>query len=69
MYDAYGQRVEWWDANTLSSFRERTQCVASQFSAYEFEDGEMVNGNLTLGMYVCMYVCMYDLRVCVCVCV
>ena len=48
-YDEEGRLNQWWDAVTLARFRQRTQCVASQFGAYTDVLGEHISGNLTLG--------------------
>jgi len=49
LYDGKGIVHNWWDPNTLDKFKERTRCISHQFGGYEFQKGEMVDGELTLG--------------------
>ncbi len=48
-YDATGKLNNWWTADDLKRFRERTQCVADQFEGYFIEPGIHHNGKLVLG--------------------
>ncbi len=48
-YDAVGRLNNWWTAEDLARFNERTQCVADQFEAYFIEPGIHHNGKLVLG--------------------
>jgi putative endopeptidase len=47
-FDAKGNLANWWQPQTEKQFKERTQCVADQYSQYEV-GGSKVNGALTLG--------------------
>jgi len=48
-YDAQGRLNNWWTADDLKRFGERTACVASQFDEYFIEPGIHHNGKLVLG--------------------
>lgn len=48
-YDATGRLNNWWTADDLKRFRERTQCVNDQFESYFIEPGIHHNGKLVLG--------------------
>jgi endothelin-converting enzyme/putative endopeptidase len=48
-YDATGRLNNWWTADDLKRFRERTGCVADQFEGYFIEPGIHHNGKLVLG--------------------
>jgi endothelin-converting enzyme/putative endopeptidase len=48
-YDAQGRLNNWWTADDLKRFRERTQCVSDQFEGYFIEPGIHHNGKLVLG--------------------
>jgi endothelin-converting enzyme/putative endopeptidase len=48
-YDAQGRLHNWWTADDLKRFQERTQCVANQFEGYFIEPGIHHNGKLVLG--------------------
>ncbi len=48
-YDAQGRLNNWWTADDLKSFGERTQCVVDQFEEYFIEPGIHHNGRLVLG--------------------
>ena len=48
-YDAQGNLKNWWTDDDLKRFKERSQRVVSQFSAYEGLPGAHVNGELTQG--------------------
>jgi putative endopeptidase len=47
-FDAKGNLANWWEAATEKQFKQRTQCVADQYSAYP-AGGAKLNGKLTLG--------------------
>ncbi|XP_066144511.1 endothelin-converting enzyme homolog isoform X2 [Euwallacea fornicatus] len=47
-YDKEGNLNHWWNNGTITKFKERTKCVAEQYSKYEI-DGAKINGNQTLG--------------------
>src|SRR5258707_7843411 len=48
-FDAQGRLNNWWTADDLKRFKERTQCVADQFESYFIEPGIHHNGKLVLG--------------------
>lgn len=48
-FDAEGGLNNWWTAEDLSKFRDRTQCVVDQFENYFVEPGIHHNGKLVLG--------------------
>jgi endothelin-converting enzyme/putative endopeptidase len=48
-YDAQGRLQNWWTADDLKRFQERTQCVVDQFEGYFIEPGIHHNGKLVLG--------------------
>jgi putative endopeptidase len=48
-YDAQGRLKNWWTADDLKRFGERTQCVVDQFEGYFVEPGIHHNGKLVLG--------------------
>jgi len=47
-YDAEGQLRDWWDAQTVKGFKERSTCISGVFDKYKVLD-KPVNGKLTLG--------------------
>jgi endothelin-converting enzyme/putative endopeptidase len=48
-FDAQGRLNNWWTADDLKRFHERTECVATQFESYFIEPGIHHNGHLVLG--------------------
>jgi endothelin-converting enzyme/putative endopeptidase len=48
-FDAQGRLNNWWTADDLKRFKERTECVADQFEHYFIEPGVHHNGHLVLG--------------------
>jgi endothelin-converting enzyme/putative endopeptidase len=48
-FDAQGRLRNWWSAEDLSRFHERTACVARQFDGYFIEPNIHHNGQLVLG--------------------
>jgi putative endopeptidase len=48
-FDAEGRLNNWWTADDLKRFHERTECVANQFEGYFIEPGIHHNGHLVLG--------------------
>jgi len=48
-YDAKGNLADWWAPEVGKRFKEKTECVAQQYSAYEVQPGLPINGQLTLG--------------------
>jgi len=47
-YDAEGRLRDWWDAETVKGFKQRSQCISGVFDKYQVM-GKHVNGRLTLG--------------------
>ncbi len=48
-YDKVGNLVNWWTADDLSLFKERTKILVDQFSNYTVLDTLKANGELSLG--------------------
>jgi putative endopeptidase len=48
-YDEQGRLNNWWTADDLKRFQERTACVVRQFDGYFIEPGIHHNGKLVLG--------------------
>lgn len=48
-FAADGNLKNWWDPEVAASFKEKTECVAEQYSNYEAVPGLKLNGQLTLG--------------------
>ena len=48
-YDKDGNLKSWWPSSVLANFKEKIKCIRNQYSKYTIQDGETVNGNLTLG--------------------
>ena len=48
-YDAKGNLKNWWEPSVNERFKEKTACVADQYSQYEPLPGLKLNGQLTLG--------------------
>ena len=48
-YDAQGRLNNWWTADDLKRFQERTACVVRQFDGYFIEPNIHHNGKLVLG--------------------
>ena len=48
-FDAQGRLNNWWTAEDLKRFEERTACVSEQFEGYFIEPGLHHNGKLVLG--------------------
>ncbi|TNE63875.1 MAG: M13 family peptidase [Alphaproteobacteria bacterium] len=48
-FDATGVQRDWWTADDLKAFQERTGSLAGQYDKYEAVPGHFVNGRLTLG--------------------
>ena len=48
-YDAQGKLHDWWTAEDLKKFQDRTGCVVRQFDNYFVEPGLHHNGKLVLG--------------------
>ncbi|KAK7794358.1 hypothetical protein R5R35_007241 [Gryllus longicercus] len=47
-YDRIGNLHQWWNNQTISKFKERTDCVVNQYSKYEI-NSKHLNGKQTLG--------------------
>lgn len=49
-YDPYGNKEDWWSADSKAAFNQNTQCMADQYSSYYWDlAGAYVNGKSTLG--------------------
>ena len=48
-YDQNGNLHQWWNNKTIGKFKERTECVVTQYSNYEINNKHL-NGRQTLGM-------------------
>jgi putative endopeptidase len=48
-YDPQGNLKNWWSAEDLEKFKQRTTLIANQYDAYTVLDTVHVNGRLTLG--------------------
>jgi putative endopeptidase len=48
-FDAQGNLRNWWTEDDLKNFRERTECIVRQYSAFEVEKDLRVNGQLVAG--------------------
>lgn len=48
-FDAKGNLRDWWTPEDDKAFKERVQCIAGEYSAFEPVPGAKVNGELTLG--------------------
>lgn len=49
-FDKDGNMVQWWNDNTIRSFRQRAQCIVDQYSRYRVDEvGLYMNGRMTQG--------------------
>jgi putative endopeptidase len=48
-FDAKGNLKDWWSADDLKNFKERSQCVSDQFDGYVVDGDLHENGKLVLG--------------------
>jgi putative endopeptidase len=48
-YDLHGNVNNWFTADDLKQFNERTKCVADEYSGFQVAPGQNLNGRLTLG--------------------
>jgi putative endopeptidase len=48
-FDADGNLVDWWQPDTAQQFKQRTQCVIEQYSAYEVAGGARLDGAHAVG--------------------
>ncbi|VVC33209.1 Hypothetical protein CINCED_3A017909 [Cinara cedri] len=49
-FDKNGNMIEWWDTETINTFREKAQCMVDQYSKYKMQEVNLhVNGRMTQG--------------------
>lgn len=48
-FDEQGNLNNWWTPNDLTQFKQATECIEKQFSAYEVDGGLHVQGKLVVG--------------------
>ncbi|HVR10814.1 MAG TPA: M13 family metallopeptidase [Thermoanaerobaculia bacterium] len=48
-FDGHGNLVDWWTPADQAEFKQRTACVADEYSAFPAAGGLTLNGRLTLG--------------------
>jgi putative endopeptidase len=48
-FDGHGNLVNWWTPADEAEFKQRTTCIADEYSAFPAAGGLTVNGRLTLG--------------------
>ncbi|XP_050420480.1 neprilysin-1-like isoform X2 [Adelges cooleyi] len=49
-FDKNGNLLEWWDSDTIETFREKAQCMVDQYSKYKMQEVNIhVNGRMTQG--------------------
>ncbi|TKR63434.1 hypothetical protein L596_027267 [Steinernema carpocapsae] len=49
LHDKFGNKANWWDAETKKQFEERSECMKKQYSGYEVpKTGKFVNGESTI---------------------
>jgi putative endopeptidase len=48
-FDLHGNVHNWFTAEDMAQFNERTKCVADEYSGFEVAPGQNLNGRLTLG--------------------
>jgi putative endopeptidase len=48
-FDLHGNVHDWFTAEDLKQFNERTKCIADEYSGFEVAPGQNLNGRLTLG--------------------
>jgi putative endopeptidase len=48
-YDLNGNVKNWFTPEDLTKFKERTDCIANEYSGFEVAPGQNLNGKLTLG--------------------
>jgi putative endopeptidase len=49
LFDAQGNRNNWWTAKDAKAFEAHAQCLVDEYSKFRMQDGMAVNGKLTLG--------------------
>jgi putative endopeptidase len=48
-FDLHGNVNNWFTAEDLAQFNQRTKCIADEYSGFEVAPGQNLNGRLTLG--------------------
>jgi putative endopeptidase len=48
-YDLHGNIKNWFTADDLAQFNQRTKCIADEYSGFQVAPGQNLNGRLTLG--------------------
>jgi putative endopeptidase len=48
-YDLHGNVHDWFTAEDMAQFNERTKCIADEYSGFQVAPGQNLNGKLTLG--------------------
>ena len=48
-FDLHGNIHNWFTADDLAQFNDRTKCIADEYSGFEVAPGQNLNGRLTLG--------------------
>ncbi len=48
-YDPKGNVKQWFTAEDLAKFKERTECEAKEYDGFKVAEGQNLNGQLTLG--------------------
>jgi putative endopeptidase len=48
-YDLHGNVKVWWTPEDMAKFKERTECTAKEYDAFQVAPGQNLNGHLTLG--------------------
>src|SRR6202789_2172117 len=48
-YDLHGNVKAWWTPEDMAKFKERTECTAKEYDAFQVAPGQNLNGHLTLG--------------------
>jgi putative endopeptidase len=48
-YDLHGNVRQWWTDEDLAKFKDRTECVATEYSGFTVAPGQNLDGHLTLG--------------------
>src|ERR1700678_3731802 len=48
-YDPKGNVKQWFTAEDLAKFKERTDCEAKEYDGFKVAEGQNLNGKLTLG--------------------
>jgi putative endopeptidase len=48
-FDLHGNKHNWFTADDLAQFNDRTKCIADEYSGFEVAPGQNLNGRLTLG--------------------